>query len=253
MKINLILSFFVLFSLGSCQREEMKNENPNNINLSEFNNKWKDAGLDVSMLKSKQKITSYLFSDKAVLNLLRNPEAYGFRVVLGLTNGKLDTKLQCVKRNGVNLGIINPMVYCDRSFNDVINELENSNLEFSSSNNIAAMHLLQPAAAYGYLNRWNTELSENDNETLLEIVSYDNERIRYFNLKKEIVQEITAFEGFKYFGVFFGINPSGKLTTVMMGLNKDKKIILPSLPQGTNPNSSGAIYDFSQPCPSTCD
>ncbi|MFC7773800.1 hypothetical protein [Flavobacterium sp. GCM10027622] len=250
MKRKLLGSFLIFLALESCQKEDLKIENSSESNFVAFQKKWKEAELNSNALKIQGNSTCYLFSKETINGLLLNTHVVNFRFVLGLTNEKLDIKVQGVDLEGVNRGVVNSIISNDRSVASVLKVLHTSTLKSSSNRSIVGQHLLEPKVAFDYINKWNTKLK---NATGVEdVVSYDMERIRHFSIEKEVITEIAKSNGFKYLGVFFGINPEGKLTTVLVGLDENKNIILPSS-LSRDASELGGVYDFTKPCPNTCD
>lgn len=248
MKRRLTVSLLILLVLNSCQKEDIKVENAEELNFPAFKEDWGNSEIQANLFNVHKNTACYLFPGQNVNRLLRSADAEYIRFVLGIAGGKLDIKAQSVDMNGVSLGIINSSVSFNKAFDDSINALSVSGQVFSGSG-IVGEHLLQPREAYEYINRWNTSLSEN--RDLSSVVSYDNQRIRHFSIEKEVIEEILHFRSFNYLGVLLGINPEGKLTTVLVGLDARKNIILPPV-HDKGGGKSGAIYDFTSPCPNTC-
>lgn len=249
---KIIVSFLTIVVFVSCQDDEMKEGkiSAKESDFSKFKESWIHSDLDISVSKTQRNTTCYLFSKEELSSLQKNSKLEKVRFVLGLTNGKLDIKTQGVDIKGENLGVINSTVYFEESLDSAVNKLANSSQEFPSNNETISKHLLNPTKAYDYINKWNTKLTKKSN--LNATVSYDNLRINHFSIEKEVINEISHFTHFSYLGIFLGINPEGKLTTVLVGLDENKTIILPSKFSKTVDNSGG-IYDFTKPCPSTCD
>lgn len=248
MKTRLIVSLIILLGLNSCQKEEIKNENTKELNFLVFKNKWENSELHPNLFNTHNNTACYLFSGWDVQRLLMNPGAKNIRFVLGLEGSRLNIKAQSVTMNGVGLEVISSSVCFNKNLDHSINALSVSGQVFSGSG-IVGEHLLQPIPAYQYISRWNRSLTGNID--LSPIVSYDNGRIRHFSIEKEVVDEISHFRNFNCLGVFLGINPEGKLTTVLVGLDAYKNIILPSV-HDKGEGRSGGIYDFTRPCPNTC-
>lgn len=250
MKQTLFL-LFALLTLISCQNEEIKSKNAETVSLAAFQNKWIQAESDAKTARFNGFVACYMFPKNDVLHLMETPQLKRIRFVLGVTNGKLDLITQGVNSGGASLGMINSTVVSNRHISNQINQLSTSRLRFSCNDAILRRHFLNPVQAYNYVNRWNMKLAENAD--LNDVLSYDNVRINYFSIDKEIVQEIADFSGFKYLGVLLGVNPEGKLTTVLLGLDMNQDFIfLPQTSKGGGANVPPTIFDFSQPCPNTC-
>lgn len=249
MKIKPIVSLMILLVVVSCQEDEIKGKNTNELGVLNFQKNWERSNLNSNDLNKKEKATCYLFSGERIINLLNNPKTDKFRFVVGLTNCNLDLKTQGIDTWGGNVGMINSMFSSEKVFYDALNKLASSNQEFSASNSIAAEHLLESATALEFIKDWNRKVSGNEDMTA--VVSYNNQRIRHFSIEKEVISEISQFNRFKYLGIFLGINGEGKMTTVLVGFDENKKIILPSS-SGRGQINSGGVYDFTRPCPNTC-
>lgn len=245
-----IFSILGLFLLISCQKEEISKESGDDKSLAQFNKMWLNFKLESSLARLEGGSTCYMFPKEELISLQRNCHLRKIRFVPGLTNGKLDLKLQGVNSSGVGLGIINAGQVSEVKIDNQIVDLSNSNKLFGSNNELISNHLLNPKDAFNYINRWNIRSSANEN--LDSIVSYGNERINYFSIQKEIVSAITGLPNFENLGVFFGINPQGKMTTVLFGLDKKRNFIFYSMPNNGQNNVPPSIFDFTQPCPSTC-
>ncbi|MGX7668966.1 hypothetical protein [Flavobacterium pedocola] len=245
-----IFSVLMVLFLVSCQKEEASSENTVKSSLVSFNSDWVNSKLDSSLRKSDENTIGYLFSKEELNTLLENEQLIKFRFVLGLTDGKLDLKTVGVTKDGIQVGVINSMIVSDDNFDTQINGLSSSAVEFKSDDAIVRQHMLNPATAFTYINKWNVQVTEN--KDLDNVVSYDNLRINHFSIEREVIENMSNLPDFKSLGIVFGINPQGKLTTVLLGLNGNQSVILAS-EESKLEAEDPSVFDFTKPCPNTCD
>ncbi|WP_136668976.1 hypothetical protein [Flavobacterium sp. H122] len=245
-------TFLGLVTLISCQNEEIKTKSTDESGFTAFKKEWINSKLESSLSKNDGNTICYLFPKNDLTHLQENVQLRQFRFVLGLTDGKLDLKTEGVDTNGKSLGIINSVINTDQKISHQVNELSLSKRKFNSDNELMRKHLLIPNLAFDYINKWNKKLIEK--KDINTIVSYDGVRINHFSIEKEVIDEISKSSKFEYLGILLGINSEGKLTTVMLGLDKEKNFVFfsSSTSKYTNDDPE-AIYDFSKPCPNTCD
>ncbi|MEW5675192.1 hypothetical protein ABGT15_02660 [Flavobacterium enshiense] len=247
---QVFLSVFALLLLVSCQKEE-GGATTGEASLASFKSDWVTSKLDASLQKADANTVCYLFSKEELNQLLANEQLGKVRFVLGLTDGKLDMKTVGVTNDGTYLGIVNSLMISDESFNNQIVALSSSTIEFESDDEIIDAHILNPKTAFAYIKNWNVKLAEN--QDVSNVVSYDNLRINHFSIEKEVIDKVSDLPDFKFLGVVFGVNPQGKLTTVLFGLDSERNIILPANEFNNREDYSPSIFDFTKPCPSTCD
>ncbi|WP_035653728.1 hypothetical protein [Flavobacterium saliperosum] len=241
-KIFTILMALVLIS---CQKEEGGDKNAA-ANLTSFKNEWLNSKLDSVISKSDKNTVCYLFAKEELVQLLENEQLNKFRFVLGFTESRLDLRTVGVNGDGMQLGMINSTIIEDENFDSQINSLSSSAIQFRSDDEIISKHILNPETAYAYINKWNIILAGNGD--LNDVISYDNMRINHFSIEREVMDNLSHLPNFKYLGVVLGVNPEGKLTTVMLGLNENRSIIF-SANEGVN---SPSIFDHTVPCPKNC-
>lgn len=248
MKKN-IFSLFVLLSLVSCQKEEIKTELTDEAGFTIFKKDWMTSKLDSGLPKSNGNTICYLFSKSDIKYLQASSQLKKIRFVLGLTDGRLDLKMQGVGIKGSSLGVVNSIIDSDQKISRQLLQLASSKKQFISSNVIINQHLLNPALAFDYIKKWDTGLVQN--KDLNATVSYDNVRINYFSIEREIIDDITKFSGFEHLGVLLGVNLEGKLTTVLLGLDKDGNFAVFS-DEAKDSDDIPPLFDFTKPCPNTC-
>lgn len=106
-------------------------------------------------------------------------------------------------------------------------------------------HLYSPRDAYNGINEWNKSL--NTVTSIEEVTSYDGKRIQRFIIEVEIINEIVRKGDVANLGLFLGLNPKGKLTTFLMGLELNNTIKQQLTSKGESVTSD--IYDGVRTCP----
>ncbi|MNT81950.1 hypothetical protein D3C72_2216090 [compost metagenome] len=87
------------------------------------------------------------------------------------------------------------------------------------------------------------------------VTSYGGQRIHHFSLETVVVQDMIKNANTANVGLFLGLNSEGKVTTVFIGLDKDNNIRTNSSTRkgGEVTATADDVYDFTAPCPPTCD
>jgi len=120
---------------------------------------------------------------------------------------------------------------------ECLQSIKNTVSNTTKLSNDIAYHVLQPSQAASYIQRWRLAFQNN---TLEEVISYDGMRIRHFSMPANVVAEMASSNGVN---LVWGVNPSGKLTTIFLPIFSKHQ---------TSYNEEDYIYDFTEPCPSTC-
>ena len=74
-----------------------------------------------------------------------------------------------------------------------------------------------------------------------------------FNIPKVDLQEVLSEKNVHSVRAYLGVNEKGVEKLMIVGVNKEGKDILPSENTKLRDGDEGGIYDFTEPCPSTCD
>lgn len=247
---KLVFTILGVISIISCQKDDIKSTTVDKSSMQTFKTAWKEAKLDLAISKKQGYVNCYLFSKDALSSIQSFEQLHHFRFVLGLTEGQLDIKTEGVNSKGVSLGSISSIRYSDNNIANQISKMSSAKNKFATNDIILKKHLLEPNLAFKYIQEWQNKATEKTK--LNDIVSYDGVRINYFSIEKEVIAAISKSSNFQYLAVLLGVNPEGKLTTVLLGLDSDKTFSF-STSSSKNSLDSGAIYDFTRPCPSACD
>lgn len=240
----------VLFAtlLLSCSGNETSEFNSDKEEFQKFKSDW--LAYDLSKLlntaNSEGTIKSYLFSKSDLISLLENKNFNDIRFVLGITQNELDVKIQASGINNIN--ILNSVIFKSVELDAQINNLSTINSSYSNDNQLVRNHLISTGSAFNYINDWNSSISLNNIENT---VSYNGHRINHFSIERNIVEEIMNFNNFQYLAVVLGVNELGKLTTVLVGMDNNKKLIISDDLSRTG-EGGGGIFDKTKPCPPDC-
>ena len=170
------------------------------------------------------------------------------RFVLGLSNNIIQIDAVGVDTFGNELKSVTSKVFSDKSFTQKLTKLSTSPEDWAQGNNVIDKHLLSPKKAFSYIQEWQEKLIQGNQ--LDEITSYDTERIHHFSLEKEPILDMVMNGRTVKIALFLSLNKEGKMTTVFIGLDRDKNLVLPD-PE--KKDVSGSVYDFTRPCPTLCD
>lgn len=248
-----ILFATIAFCLISCNNNESSDSSTSDADLQKFKKDWLSYDITnlVAGVNSKVEKTTkaYTFSKADLNNLFNNNELNKIRFVLGVVNNDLDIKVQGFGSNSI--GILNSEIFSSEKLDSQVSSLSTINSSFNSDNKIVMSHVIDANSGFEYINDWKYSINlDNINNT----VSYDGNRIEHFSIEKEVVEEIMNFNGFEYLGVILGVNESGKLTTVLVGMDQDHNVIISSSQNlRTGQLIDGAVFDRTDPCPSVCD
>jgi hypothetical protein len=239
-KIKVYAIFTMIVFILSCQKENTQDE-ISSITISEKES-WLTANLDAKFASSQKQVTAYLFSTNEMATLVKKPNIEEVHFVLGYNNNTILIEVIGVDKSGNELGTVKSTIL--KQFN--LNKLE----EISVSNTnkktpLLTKHLLLPKEASFWINTWQKKL--NTVSDLNEITSYQGSRFRYFSLESEIIEEMVS-KGNTNIGVFLGINPKGKVTTILIGLDQNNAI-----KTSLTSKEADDVYDGTRPCPPCID
>ena len=240
-KINFYLVAIVIFVMFSCQKGTSQDEI--STTASEKNN-WLNADLDNKFASSQKEVKSYLFSSQDFSKLTSTPDLHHLRFVLGYENGIIKIDAAGVNSAGKEISRINSKVLFASSNQDKLTDLNEVTSDLTRKRTaVLNKHLLSPKTAFTGIETWQEKLDKV--EDLNEITSYDGLRIRSYAMETEVITSILNKAGIEKVGLFLGLNSEGKMTTILVGLDKNNNIKKTS---ATSKIVDG-VYDFAQPSP----
>ena len=240
-KLTLLASLVVAFFIFSCQKESSQEEGtPTAASQKEA---WLTANLDAKFAASQKQVTAYLFPTSELAKLVQTPNVTEVRFVLGYADNTLQIQVDGVDKAGKKLGSVNSSLLKESAYDAKLATLkvvsDNTTKKRSA---LLKKHLLVSKEAFGWIDAWQNKLSTV--KDLEEVTSYDGLRIRHFNLEAEVVAAMLK-KNTANIGVFLGLNTKGKVTTILVGLDKNNAIKKASL-TAKDPDD---VYDGTRPSP----
>lgn len=203
----------------------------------------------INASRKQQQVTGYLLNTSNLKELLDFQDVDLVRFAVSFDNNEIKFNAIGVDYFGKELITVEGFPYIDSTFDDNLKILDTSKSNISSSNSIVDRHILNSKTAYNYINNWQNELSLGTN--LQSLTTYNNVPFKYFSLRKEVVQDLLNIQNISNVGLFIGVNPDNKMTTVLAAMDRDKKFIIPTV-SGNFSTLTGAIYDFTTACQPDC-
>ncbi|SEP36330.1 hypothetical protein SAMN05444671_0361 [Flavobacterium sp. CF108] len=240
-KRNFCIALITLLVTFSCQKGASQDEI--NVTTSQKND-WLNANLDDEFASSQKQVKSYLFSSQDFSKLTSSPDLHHLRFVLGYENGIIKIDAAGVNSVGKEINRINSKVLFATSNQDKLTDLNEVTVDLTRKRTaVLNKHLLSPKIAFTGIEAWQKKLDKV--QDLNDITSYDGLRIRSYAMETEVITSIINKGGIEKVGLFLGLNSEGKMTTILVGLDKDNNIKKAS---ATSKVVDG-VYDFSQPSP----
>ena len=222
-------------TLFSCQQEESDIPNQQ-INLDKFQSEWLNA--DLNQVLSGKEMNFYI-SDIQLQNVIQPKETYQVRFIPGLINGDLHFKVVSIDQFGTMLNVATVAQQTGLKLAAQVSKLKNQQPVESTAAPAVKKHMMTYALADQFIAAFHNKTNVNIDE----ITSYNGDRIRHFGYTPEVVKDMIAnpAEGFS---LSLGVNEEHKLTTVFIPLYKNQVL---------STKEGGSAYDFTLPCPTTCD
>jgi hypothetical protein len=221
MKKTIVCAIAAIFSMISCQKDNSQEESGSISAVQKEN--WLEADLDSKFANSQKQVSAYLFANDEMSKLVKTPNVKEVRFVLGYENNTIQVSIVGVDKAGKELGKINSTILKESNYAAKLSKL--GELSVSKTNKRTALvteHLLLPKDAYKGILGWQEKL--NSVKDLDEVTSYQGLRFRHFSLESSIVESMVDKANTANIGVFFGLNPKGKVTTILIGLDKNNAI-----------------------------
>ncbi|WP_299439121.1 hypothetical protein [uncultured Aquimarina sp.] len=232
------IMFLGLLLFVSCNQEETVSETIEQSTEDLFAKNWQEADLTKFFTGEEM---NYPISNQQLKNVLNNKDVYQVRFVPGILNNELQVKVISIDAKGVVLAEELVKQSKDLVLENQLEELRTTNINKESIvDPIISKHLLPFNNAANYLNSWKQKSTLDINE----VTSYNGMRIRHFAIEPVVVKHMIALES-EAINLSWGINPENKLTTVFVPVF-DGTI-------QTKTGGSKSAYDFTNPCPPSCD
>lgn len=235
------IGFYVLIVLAlSCQRENNQEDPPASV----LENKdWLSAKLDAKFASSQKEVVAYLFPVSEMKLLMERPNITQVHFKLGFVDNIIQMQIAGVDESDHELGIVKSSILKESIFRNELANLKALSVSATKKRTeLLNSHLLSSGDAFIWISEWQKKL--NNISELDEVTSYKGNRFRYFSLEAEVVKAM-LHNGNSSIGVFLGINPKGKVTTILIGLDKNNHVKKTSVTS----EETEDIYDGTRPCP----
>ncbi|WP_426484070.1 hypothetical protein [Flavobacterium sp. 2] len=230
----------------SCQKDNSQ-ENSSAVSATEQEN-WLTAKLDADFANSQKQVTAYLFSTDELSKLVETPNVENVQFILGYSNNTVQIKVIGVDKSGKELASVDSKILKDPSYDDKLAKLGNG--ETSKTDKGSALlneHLMLSKEAYDGIVAWQNKLKTVTD--LNEVTSYEGARFQHYSLEAAIVAEMLKGKDTPNIGLFLGLNGIGKVTTILVELDKNNAIKSKSSLTGKTMDNPEDVYDGSRPSP----
>ena len=176
--------------------------------------------------------------------MVNTPNVEEVRFVLGYEGNTIQIDAAGVDKSGKKLGSVESTVLKDINVQNNLVELKKLTVNTTKKRSLLLNeHILVPSYAFAWIDAWQEKLSSVSD--LDEVLSYEGTRFRYYSLEADVVKEMTSKKS-ENVGLFLGLNPKGKVTTILINLDKNNGIKKASL---TSKGDADDVYDGSRPVP----
>jgi hypothetical protein len=243
-KTVMVSAFMAIFLIFACQKDGTT-ENGSIVSTREQQN-WQTAKLDAKFADSQKQVTGYLFPTDEMSKLVETPNVVNVRFVLGYSDNTLQIKVLGVDKSGNELASVDSAILRETSYADKLSVLNVSKSKANKGVNLLDEHLLFPKEAFDGIKAWQEKL--NTVSDLDEVLSYEGKRFTHYSIEKEIIADILKNKNTTNVGLFLGLNPIGKVTTILIGLDKNNSIKKGSL-TAKEAEAPEDVYDGVRPSP----
>lgn len=242
-KTSLLGAFTVLFLMFACQKES-STENESVVSTTEQQN-WQTAKLDAKFAESQKQVTAYLFPVNDMSKVVETANVANVQFVLGYSDNTLQIKVIGVDNSGNELASVDSQILREPSYTDKLAVLNVSKNKADKGVALLNEHLLMPKEAFEGIKAWQDKL--NMVADLDEVLSYEGKRFKHYSLEAAIVADLLKNKSNTKIGLLLGLNPLGKVTTILVGLNEGNSIKKTSLTaKDLEPED---VYDGARPSP----
>ncbi|PIF31084.1 hypothetical protein CLU81_1558 [Flavobacterium sp. 9] len=243
-RTSLFGAALIALLMFSCQKENSQ-ENNSAVSKAEQEN-WQTAKLDAKFADSQKQVTAYLFPTDAMSKLVETPNVEYVQFVLGYSDNTLQIKVIGVDKTGKEFASVDSKILKDASGTDKFSVLRTSTNKTSKGTALLNDHLISPDIALDGINAWQKKL--NTVSDLDEVLSYEGSRFKYYSLEVAIIVDMLKNKNTANIGLFLVLNPIGKVTTILIGLDKNNAIKNGISSTGKTADSQD-VYDATRPCP----
>ncbi|WP_281232166.1 hypothetical protein [Flavobacterium gelatinilyticum] len=230
----------ILFAV-SCQKDNSLEDKSAMTTVQKQN--WLTVDLDAEFANSQKEVTAYLFSTKELTKLVKTPNVTEVHFVLGYSDHTIQISTAGVDANGKKLGEVNSVVLKETDYSAQLSNLNESTLNTTAKRTpLQNAHIMSPQVAFAGITAWQQKL--NSVSDLDEVTSFEGTRFRYFSLESSIIEDMVK-KNPANIGLFLGLNSKGKVTTILVGLDKNNAVKKTSLTS----KEAEDVYDGTRPVP----
>jgi len=245
-KTSLFTAGVLALFMFSCQKENSQ-ENSSVVSATEQEN-WLTAKLDSDFANSQKQVTAYLFPTDELSKLVATPNVENVQFVLGYGDNVMQIKVIGVDKAGKELASVDSKILKDPSYGDQLSQLATTSTSKTDKGTaLLNEHLLLSQDALDGIKAWQEKL--NKVSDLNEVTSYEGARFQHYSLESSIVAEMLKSKNTANIGVFLGLNPKGKVTTILIGLDEKNSIGKKASLTGKTLSDPDDVYDGARPSP----
>ena len=243
LRLSLAIAFSMLFFSCSQELQETPELNETHDLLRQAK-EWKTTPITQELVKNQQNISHYEFEVNALKALVDNSTVNYIWFDLGINNkNQITFTATGVDTNDNVVPQVTSMIVATDTYHadfSIFNRVQDVPIGDNTFN-----HILKNKEAYRYLA--SMKQGYNNFETILD---QEGQRVERFGLDAMVVKRMLMTKSINTLGLFLGKNNKEKMTTVFIGMDQDKNLLIDT---STNESTSGKAFDFSEPCPNTCD
>ncbi|SNR66402.1 hypothetical protein [Flavobacterium sp. ov086] len=241
-RLSLCSAIAIALLMFSCQKENSQ-EDSSIVSKVEQEN-WQTAKLDAKFADSQKQVTAYLFPKEQMSKLVETPNVEFVQFVLGYSDNTLQIKVIGVDKAGKEFASVDANILKEPSDADKLSVLKESNNKTSKGTALLNKHLISPDVALDGIKAWQGKLKTVTG--LDEVLSYEGTRFKYYSLEAAIITDMLKNKNTANIGLFLGLNPVGKVTTILIGLDNNNSIKKTSF---AGKAADATVYDATRPCP----
>lgn len=241
-RLSLCSAIAIALLMFSCQKENSQ-EGSSMVSKVEQEN-WQTAKLDAKFADSQKQVTAYLFPKEQMSKLVETPNVEFVQFVLGYSDNTLQIKVIGVDKAGKEFASVDANILKEPSDADKLSVLKESNNKTSKGTALLNKHLISPDVALDGIKAWQGKLKTVTG--LDEVLSYEGTRFKYYSLEAAIITDMLKNKNTANIGLFLGLNPVGKVTTILIGLDNNNSIKKTSF---AGKAADATVYDATRPCP----
>jgi len=248
-RLSLAIVFCVL--LFSCSKELQEASVPTETaqiteetsQLAREATQWKTTPITQELIENQRAISHYQFDVNELKTLIDNSAVNYVWFDLGVNNkNQITFTATGEDTNEVVIAQVKSKIITTKNYQ----------ADFSIFNTVAEVyfgekfnHILPNKDAYEYVT--SMKAAYNNFEAVLD---QEGQRVERFGLDAMVVKRMLLTQNINRLGLFLGKNKKQKMTTVFIGMDANNNLLIDA---NTDISTGGKAFDFTHPCPTTCD